>query len=364
MNNYSNPFYMKFMYPFLLAATLVGSSGKSYAQSEKGDTSKRVKVIIKDEANEQSIITGPIHFRLDEKESPPKGIRVPAPARPASLPPLNHWTSARSFPCDTCLVWVMDPNKPSDSATAYRLIVNPRVFEFRFREEHEADQGWSSDDERLPRVAESLVKRTVFAVGFTGLSNEFTIGPRVPELNTAKSVSCYLGFVEGGLKLDRAGRLRIWSGLGYEWDNYRFENPAVRLGTLDTFPPLGSTTQHFTIDSTQNSKKSKLVGQYLTIPLMIGIHSSEDADEKLNVLVGCHIGYRLRSHAKYVFENDGREKWRNSFQMNDWKVSPYVEVGYNRFRVYAKYNMNPLFRQNGGNPAAQQFTIGLLTTFS
>ncbi|MEY3983254.1 MAG: hypothetical protein RL160_811 [Bacteroidota bacterium] len=352
------------MYPCLLAATLVGFSGRIFSQSEKTDTSKRVKVIIKDEAFEAPIATEPIHFRWEDRESLPKGIRVPAPAIPATMPPLNHWTSARSFPCDTCLVWVMDPKKPLDSATAYRLIVNPRVFEFRFREEHEADQGWNRDDERLPGVAEPLVRRSVFAVGFTGLRNEFTNGPRVPELNTSKSVSCYLGLFEGGLKLDRAGRLRIWSGAGYEWDNYRFENPAVRLSVVDTFSPLGSTTQHFSIDSTQACKKSKLVGQYLTIPLMIGIHSSEDADEQLNVLVGCHIGYRLRSHAKYMFENDGREKWRNSFQMNDWKVSPYIEVGYNRFRVYAKYNMNPLFRQNGGNPAAQQFTIGLLTTFS
>jgi len=360
---------MKSMNPLLSAAVCLFAAGNSVAQTVKTDTlkvqtPKRIKLVVKDENTARDMVTGPIDFRTDESEIPPKGIRVPAPAMPANLPPLNHWTSARDFPCDTCLVWVMDPNKPSDSATAYRLIVNPRFFEFRFREEHKTDEGWSSDEESLPRVAEPLVRRSVFAVGFTGLRDEFTIGPRVPELNTAKSVSCYLGFVEGGLKLDRAGRMRIWSGLGYEWDNYRFENPAVRLSVLDTFLPLGSTTQHFTIDSTQDFKKSKLVGQYLTIPLMIGIHSSEDADEKLNVLVGCHIGYRLRSHTKYVFENEGREKWRNSFQMNDWKVSPYIEVGYNRFRVYAKYNMNPLFRQNGGNPAAQQFTIGLLTTFS
>lgn len=353
---------MKFMYPFLLAATLVGLSGSVFCQSEKTDTSKRVKVIIKDDATEQSIVTGPIHFRLDERESPPKGIRVPAPAVPPALPPLNHWTTARSFPCDTCLVWVMDPNKPADSATAYRLIVNPRVFEFRFREEHDADQGWRSDDECLQEVAEPLVRRSVFAVGFTGLRNESSIGPRVPELNTAKSVSCYLGLFEGGLKLDRAGRLRIWSGLGYEWENYRFDNPSVRVG-VQSMPNMGKTLQ-FTLDSTETSKKSKLVGQYLTIPLMIGIHQGEDQEKGFNLLFGCHFGYRLKSFTKFVFDNGGREKSNNAYEMNDWKLAPYIEVGYGKVRFYGKYNLNPLFRQNTGNPAAQQFTIGLLTTFS
>jgi hypothetical protein len=362
MNNNSKPFYMKFMYPCLMAAALVGFSGRIFSQSEKTDTSKRVKVIIKDEANDQSFVTGPIHFRLDEKESLPKGIRVQAPSMPANLPPLNHWTSARSFPCDTCLVWVMDPNKPADSATAYRLIVNPRAFEFRFREEHNADQGWNSDEERLPGVAEPLVRRSVFASGFIGFRREFIIAPLVPTLNTAKSVSCYLGIAEGGLKLDRAGHLRIWSGLGYEWDNYRFDNPSVRVG-VQSMPNMGKTLQ-FTLDSTETSKKSKLVGQYLTIPLMIGIHQGEDQEKGFNLLFGCHFGYRLKSFTKFVFDNGGREKSNNAYEMNDWKLAPYIEVGYGKVRFYGKYNMNPLFRQNTGNPAAQQFTIGLLTTFS
>lgn len=247
---------------------------------------------------------------------------------------------------------------------AYRLIVNPRVIEFRFRGFEDAMEDANRDNERMPGVAEPLVKRSVIAAGYSGLTNQFTFGPRVPALNTEKSISCYLGLVEGGLKLDRAGHLRIWSGLGYEWDNYRFDNPSVRLNILDTFPPIGITAPTFTFDTTQTSKKSKLVGQYLTIPLMIGIHQREDMNKGVNLLLGCHFGLRLKSYAKYVYQNDGREKWRNSFDMNDWKISPYVEVGYRNARIYAKYNMNPLFRQHGGNPAAQQFVIGILTTFS
>ncbi|MBU6324317.1 MAG: outer membrane beta-barrel protein [Bacteroidetes bacterium] len=361
---------MKRMYQWSALALLLAAAGNGTAQTTKTDTMKfenlkRVTVVVKDGNTETTTITGPIHFSTESKDMPPNGVRVLAPSIPANLPPLNHWTSARMFPCDTCLVWVMDPNKPSDSATAYRLIVNPRVFEFRFRDIEAGTERWNKDAERMPGVAETLVKRSVFAAGYTGLTKmEFMIQPGVPALNTAKSISCYVGFVEGGLKLDRAGHLRLWSGMGYEWDNYRFDNPAVRLNILDTFPPLGVTSPRFTTDTTNGSKKSKLVGQYLTIPLMIGIHQKEDMDKGFNLFIGCHVGYRLKSYTKYVFDNGGREKWRSAFDLNDWKISPYVEVGYRNARIYAKYNMNPLFRQNGGNPAAQQFTIGILTTFS
>lgn len=366
---------MKYMYQWLVLALLLAATGNSTAQTTKTDTlksetRKRVKLVFKDEDTEQTIETGPGQFYDALNESFPKGIRVAAPSIPSNLPPLNHWTSARMFPCDTCLVIVADPNKPADSAMAYRLVVNPKTLKLRLRDvelnDDDDDYDYDVDHEPLPGVAQTLVKRNVFAAGFTGLTKiEFTIGPGVPALNNAKSVSCYVGFVEGGLKLDRAGHLRIWSGLGYEWDNYRFDNPAVRLSYKPnwTMPPMGGSLR-FTIDSTETSEKSKLVGEYLTIPLMIGFHSKEDAEHGVNVLLGCHVGYRLRSHTKYVFANDGREKWRSAFDLNDWKICPYVEVGYRNLRVYGKYNMNPLFRQNGGNPSAQQFTIGLLTTFS
>ena len=354
---------MKSMKQCLAAILLLPAAGNSVAQSVKTDTLKvqnlkRIKLVVKDENTARDIVTGPIDFRIDESEMPPKGIRVPAPAMPANLPPLNHWTSARDFPCDTCLVWVMDPNKPSDSATAYRLIVNPRFFEFKYGEEEEIPL--PNNDE-----AKTIAKRSIFSLGFTRLEQGGNIGPRMPALNTAKSVSCYIGFMEGGLKLDRAGHLRIWSGLGFESDNYRFDNPAVRLRVLDTLLPIVLNTPYFGLDTSGvASKKSKLVSEYLTIPLMIGIHQKRDPSKGFNMLIGCHFGYRLKSHAKYVFENGGREKWRNNFSLNDWKVSPYAEFGYKDVRFYVKYNMNPLFIQNGVLPAGNQLTFGGVFVFS
>lgn len=108
---------MKYMYQWSAFALLLAAAGHVAAQTIRTDTlkyetQKRVKVVVKDGNTETTTITGPIHFSTDNKDLPPNGIRVPAPSIPANLPPLNHWTSARMFPCDTCLVWVMDPNDP------------------------------------------------------------------------------------------------------------------------------------------------------------------------------------------------------------------------------------------------------------
>jgi hypothetical protein len=179
-------------------------------------------------------------------------------------------------------------------------------------------------------------------LGFATLQRENItgIGPEFPELKNNSSM--HIGFNnQWGIKTF-SGNWRLWTGFQYEILNYRFSNSNVRL--LPNQPIFNTA-----LDSVNNSTKSKVVVDYIGVPLSFGYQSdAKDADEGFSIRAGIVAGYRLRTYTKVKFDNNKTTKDFDDFNMNDFLITPFVQASYNNMGIYFRYNTSMLFKDNQG----------------
>lgn len=181
-----------------------------------------------------------------------------------------------------------------------------------------------------------------FQIGFATLQrgNVSGIGTEFPELKNNNSI--HIGFNnQWGIKTF-SGKWRLWAGFQYEVLNYRFSNSNVRL-----LPNQSVFTT--SLDSGNNSDKSKLVVDYVGVPISFGYQSAaKDADEGFSIRAGIVAGYRLRTYTKVKLDNNKTTKDFDDFNMNDFLITPFVQASFNNIGIYFRYNTSMLFKDNQG----------------
>lgn len=165
-------------------------------------------------------------------------------------------------------------------------------------------------------------------------------GPEFPELKNNSSM--HIGFNnQWGIKTF-SGNWRLWTGIQYDIFNYRFSNNNVRL--LPNQPTFNSM-----LDTVNNSSISKVVVNYIGVPISFGYQSkAKDAGEGFSIRAGVVTGYRVRTHTKVKLDNDKTIKDFDDFNMNDFLISPFVQATYHSIGIYFRYNTSTLFKENQG----------------
>lgn len=181
-----------------------------------------------------------------------------------------------------------------------------------------------------------------FMLGFATVKNHniASITSDFPELKNSSSM--HIGFNnEWGIKTF-SGNWRLWTGIQYDILNYRFSNSNVRLQADQSV----FTTS---LDSGNNSAKSKIVVNYIGIPISFGYQSkAKDVDEGFSIRAGVVAGYRVRTHTKVKLDNDKTTKDFDDFNMNDFLITPFVQASFNNVGIYFRYNTSMLFKDNQG----------------
>ncbi len=174
-------------------------------------------------------------------------------------------------------------------------------------------------------------------------------------LNSGKSVNFNLNFCQLNLGITRHSG--FVTGLGLNWNNYRFDgNNNIIKGADGVIGPL---------DPGANLDKSKLATLYLTLPFMLEIQIPVLYNH-LNFAAGPIGAVKLASHSKMVFEDGQKIKSNGDFSLNLLRYGWTGRVGYGNFQVYSTYYMTPLFK-NGkgpGNYNLYPFEIGISLTFN
>lgn len=109
-------------------------------------------------------------------------------------------------------------------------------------------------------------------------------------------------------------------------------------------------------------QKSKLTTTTLNVPLMLTMQL-RNAKGRPTVQLGAggFVGYLLGQHTKVKYYENGetfKDKDRGSFNLNEWQYGVQGVVGLGDFNVFAKYNLNELFKENRG-PQTQVLSFGL-----
>jgi hypothetical protein len=174
-------------------------------------------------------------------------------------------------------------------------------------------------------------------------------------LKSNKSSNFNINFTQLSLGLTR--HFGFVTGLGLNWNNYRFDgNNNIAIG------PDGVIQE---LDPGANLEKSKLATLFLTIPVMLEVQIPLDRNH-LSIAAGPIGAIKLGSHTKMVFEDGHTVKSYRDFNLNMLRYGTTARVGYGNFQLYGTYYLTPLFQKGKGPDGFDlyPFEIGIALTFN
>lgn len=181
----------------------------------------------------------------------------------------------------------------------------------------------------------------------------------LPELNNAKSI--HFGIEQQwGFNLIR-GKVRVFTGIRYDIHNYRFQNPYTRL--IQDQPEFTAVEVEGPLIDPVPVDKSKVVVNYIGVPVSLGFQDKPGDNSKFSAKVGVHAGYRVRTHTKIKQSSGNVEKQFDDFNMNDFYLSPFVNVNYGDMGLYMRYPLTNLFK-NGQGASTQSVQFGITLKMS
>lgn len=181
----------------------------------------------------------------------------------------------------------------------------------------------------------------------------------LPELNNAKSI--HFGIEQQwGFNLIR-GKVRVFTGIRYDIHNYRFQNPYTRL--IQDQPEFTAVEVGGPLIDPVPVDKSKVVVNYIGVPVSLGFQDKPGDNSKFSAKVGVHAGYRVRTHTKIKQSSGNVEKQFDDFNMNDFYLSPFVNVNYGDMGLYMRYPLTNLFK-NGQGASTQSVQFGITLKMS
>lgn len=172
-------------------------------------------------------------------------------------------------------------------------------------------------------------------------------------LHSGKSHNFNINVAQTSLGLAR--RIGFVTGLGINWNNYRFDknNNIIKgeNGVIDKYDPE------------MILKKSKFSTLYLTLPVLLEFQIPADHNH-LNIAAGPIGAVKLYSCSKMIFEGNDKVKSEDDFSLNMLRYGATARIGYENIQVYGTYYYTSLFK-SGKSPGGidlYPFEIGIAFT--
>lgn len=182
------------------------------------------------------------------------------------------------------------------------------------------------------------------------------------DLNTGKSWNMNLNFAQYSINLigDKFG---IVTGLGLEWNYYRFDNDfsIQENATTGVIEPVDLSVT----EPDWNIEKSKLSTTYATLPILFEIHSSSYQHNGLIFSAGVIGGVKLGSNTKIVYKENGdknKDKTKDDYNLSPFRYGVHARLGVGDWAIYGTYYFTPLFESNKG-PELYPISVGIALSF-
>lgn len=196
------------------------------------------------------------------------------------------------------------------------LSTNWFIFDLGFanvRDETNYTAAQSGSYLKVLRPADGKVTENSFQLN-TGKSSNVNIWLFMQKLNVAKHV------------------LNLKYGMGLEMYNFRYESKLSYRKDPDAY--VFNDSIGFT--------KNKLFVEYLTIPMMINFNATPNGRRGFSISVGLSAGYLIDSRNKQISGERGKQKYKNDFNFEPWRLATIAEIGLGPVMVYGSYSLNRL----------------------
>ncbi|HNR48668.1 MAG TPA: DUF2807 domain-containing protein [Bacteroidia bacterium] len=193
-------------------------------------------------------------------------------------------------------------------------------------------------------------------IGFNGFYNskshfDTPDGYDFLEMIPEKSIAVNINFYEQELKLYK-NYILASTGVGLSYNNFRFRK------NMSLIPDTNALW--YTAD-TMNLRKNKLTVSYLTVPVLLTINTSTEANKAFHITAGMLFSYKLGSHTKKVYNDNGskkKDKTYDDFNIDPFRYDATVRIGYRNYTLFANYALSDFFKKNKG-PELRPWTIGV-----
>jgi hypothetical protein len=172
-------------------------------------------------------------------------------------------------------------------------------------------------------------------------------------LHSGKSSNFNLNFSQ--LSLGFARHIGIVTGLGLNWNNYRFDGKfSIQKADNGQIEPYG----------TSDIEMSKLTTLFLNLPVMLEVQIPVGHGHHINVAGGGIGALKLHSHTKIVYEDKQKVRNNGDFSLNMLRYGATARVGCENFQIYGTYYLTPLFNtgKGPGGYSLYPFEIGIAFT--
>ncbi|HKK58223.1 MAG TPA: outer membrane beta-barrel protein [Salinivirga sp.] len=149
-------------------------------------------------------------------------------------------------------------------------------------------------------------------------------------------------------------RVGLVSGLGFSWQNYKFDNKQLVLQN-------DSSVLYYDSVSSKSYKKNKLTTVFLTAPLALEFQFPAGRKD-VWFLIGGYAGVKIGSYVKLVADDDDKSKTKEDFHLNTFRYGLRAAVGVNSWSIYATYSAKPLFKKDEG-PELYPISVGVGLAF-
>jgi hypothetical protein len=238
-----------------------------------------------------------------------------------------------------------------------------------------AEVVWNDNDDndkewRRSRTYRSKRTRHSFNIDL-GLNNYLQDGKFPDETNALYTVrpwgSWYLGLTSVQ-HTPITGKLFLEWGLGMNWYSFKFENNNVVMSKDEDGVVFAED-----LDPAKNYSKSKLSISYITasfIPMLdFGGYGDktrfwDTGGSKFRIGIGPYAGYRIGSHSKVVYKEDGdkeKDKNKDNYYLQNFRYGVRLQLGIRSTDLFFNYDLNELFTTNQpNNPKLNAFSFGII----
>lgn len=132
-------------------------------------------------------------------------------------------------------------------------------------------------------------------------------------------------------------------GLGLELNNYHFKQPIRFIEN----PPAIPDPARVIMDGTSERiyHKNKLAADYLTVPMMINFNFTPRHKRGFGFSAGVSAGYLYSARNKTKTSDEGKEKAKDDFELDRWKLSYIGEVSLGPVRFYGSYAFKSMYER-------------------
>ena len=214
--------------------------------------------------------------------------------------------------------------------------------------------GDSSVEPELPAKPKVKDIWSGFEIGLNGYYRDafksFAIPQKEYELDYPRSINLNLNLFEQHLRLYK-NYLALTTGLGFSFNRYMFDRDISLTSDTEILDTLMTGIGY---------RKNMLKASYLTVPLFLQVATHSNPKKAFHIGAGIVGGLRLGSRTKQIWDDEGKQKKviKDSYNLNPFRYSLMLRVGYGKFNVYAEYGLSEMFR-NGRGPELYPFSAGV-----